>query len=87
VDLAAAVAELHRRGLRQLLCEGGPALFGALTAADLVDELCLTVAPLLAGPGPDRITAGPPCRPRQLALRHVLSGDGQLLLRFGRTQG
>ena len=47
-------------GLGQILCEGGPHLFGALTAADLVDEVCLTVAPLLAGAGPGRITAGDP---------------------------
>ncbi|MCM0676884.1 pyrimidine reductase family protein, partial [Micromonospora phytophila] len=45
VDLAAGLAELRRRGFDQLLCEGGPQLFGALTAADLVDEVCLTVAP------------------------------------------
>lgn len=32
VDLAAGLAELRRRGLGQLLCEGGPQLFGALTA-------------------------------------------------------
>ncbi|MBM0277941.1 pyrimidine reductase family protein [Micromonospora tarensis] len=85
IDLAAGLAELHRRGLTQLLCEGGPQLFGALTAADLVDELCLTVAPLLAGPGPGRITAGTPVPPRHLPLRHVLAAeDGVLLLRHAR---
>ena len=84
VDLAAGLAELRRRGHRQLLCEGGPQLFGSLTAADLVDELCLTVAPLLAGPGAGRITAGPPAPPRAMALRHVLVADGALLLRYTR---
>ncbi|MFC0508756.1 pyrimidine reductase family protein [Micromonospora costi] len=85
VDLAAGLGELRRRGHDQLLCEGGPLLFGALTAADLVDELCLTVAPLLAGPGPGRITAGAPAPPRRLPLRHVLAaGDGTLLLRYAR---
>ncbi|MEU8298492.1 pyrimidine reductase family protein [Micromonospora sp. NPDC048909] len=85
VDLAAGLAELRRRGLDQLLCEGGPQLFGALTGADLVDELCLTVAPLLAGPGPGRITAGETSPPRSLALRHVLAaGDGVLMLRYAR---
>ncbi|MFI6241141.1 pyrimidine reductase family protein [Micromonospora sp. NPDC050795] len=85
VDLAAGLAELHRRGLTQLLCEGGPHLFGALTAADLVDELCLTVSPLLAGPGPGRITAGDSAAPRHLPLRHVLaSDDGVLMLRHAR---
>ncbi|MFG1884258.1 pyrimidine reductase family protein [Micromonospora sp. NPDC049102] len=85
VDLAAALAALHGRGLTQLLCEGGPHLFGALAAADLVDELCLTVAPLLAGPGPGRITAGAASPPRHLPLRHVLAADdGVLLLRHAR---
>jgi riboflavin biosynthesis pyrimidine reductase len=85
VDLGAGLAELRRRGLDQLLCEGGPHLFGALTAADLVDELCLTVAPLLAGAGPGRITAGDAGAPRRLPLRHVLAaGDGTLMLRYAR---
>ena len=86
VDLVAGLAELRRRGLDQLLCEGGPHLFGALTAADLVDELCLTVAPLLAGAGPGRITAGDTSVPRHLPLRHVLAaGDGVLMLRYARN--
>ncbi|TDC76491.1 pyrimidine reductase family protein [Micromonospora sp. KC606] len=86
VDLAAGLAELRHRGLGQLLCEGGPHLFGALTAADLVDELCLTVSPLLAGAGPGRITAGDPSAPRPLGLRHVLAADdGVLMLRYARA--
>ncbi|WP_349878274.1 pyrimidine reductase family protein [Micromonospora sp. HUAS YX12] len=85
VDLVAGLAELRRRGLDQLLCEGGPHLFGALTAADLVDELCLTMAPLLAGAGPGRITAGDASVPRHLPLRHVLAAaDGVLMLRYAR---
>ncbi len=85
VDLTAALAALRGRGLGQVLCEGGPTLLGALTAADLVDELCLTLAPVLAGPGAGRITAGPPGPPRALALRHTLAADGQLLLRYVRA--
>jgi riboflavin biosynthesis pyrimidine reductase len=93
VDLAAALDQLADRGLRRVLCEGGPHLFGALLAANLVDELCLTVSPLLAGPGSVRIVAGQP-RPDQtwpqpqldrtwpLALRQLLTEDGALLLRY-----
>lgn len=85
VDLARALKSLRERGLRQLLCEGGPRVFGALTAADLVDELCLTMSPLLAGAGPGRLSAGPPsAAPRQLALRHLLVAGGVLLLRYTR---
>ncbi len=82
-DLTDGIAKLRERGFNRILCEGGPNILGALTAADLVDELCLTLAPLLAGPGAGRITAGPPTpQPRRLELRHVLSGDGQLMLRY-----
>ncbi|MFC7762091.1 pyrimidine reductase family protein [Catellatospora bangladeshensis] len=63
VDPAVMVAELAARGLTQILCEGGPHLLGGLVAADLVDELCLTVSPTLAGPGSVRIVAGPPSPP------------------------
>jgi riboflavin biosynthesis pyrimidine reductase len=85
VDLATAVADLHGRGATQLLCEGGPRLFGALIAADLVDELCLTVAPLLAGGSAGRISAGPPGRFRPMSLRHALTSDDMLFLRYVRA--
>jgi riboflavin biosynthesis pyrimidine reductase len=67
-DAIEAVAELRERGCRRILCEGGPTLFGSLLAEDLVDELFVTVSPLLAGSGlslvegvellPDRRIAG-----------------------------
>jgi riboflavin biosynthesis pyrimidine reductase len=86
VDLAAARAELHERGLTQLLSEGGPQLLGGLTAADLVDDFCLTLSPLLTGAGAGRITAGPPSPgPRRLGLRHVLGSDDMLFLRYARS--
>jgi riboflavin-specific deaminase-like protein len=50
LDLAAAMRELHARfGVRTLLCEGGPHLNAHLLAAGLVDELFLSLAPVLAG--------------------------------------
>lgn len=51
VDLAVAVAALHDRGHRLILSEGGPTVFGELLARGLVDELFLTVSPVLAGRG------------------------------------
>ena len=85
VDLPAGLAALAARGLTQVLCEGGPHLFGALTAADAVDELCLTLSPLVAGPGAGRIIAGAPLpEPRGLTLAHLLEEDGTLLLRYTR---
>jgi riboflavin biosynthesis pyrimidine reductase len=84
VDLGAALDELASRGLRQVLCEGGPYLLSALHRADRVDELCLSVAPLLAGPGPGRITAGGPAQARRMALAHVAEEEGDLFLRYVR---
>jgi riboflavin biosynthesis pyrimidine reductase len=84
VDLKTALVRLRERGLDHLLCEGGPHLFGSLTTADLVDEVCLTVSPLVTGPGAGRITAGPPSPPMGMALRHALESDGSLFLRYTR---
>jgi riboflavin biosynthesis pyrimidine reductase len=86
VDLPAALADLRARGLTQLLCEGGPQLFGGLLAAGLVDELCLTVSPLLTGPGAGRIIAGRP-RDATLGMRlvHILTADDTLITRYIRA--
>jgi len=59
VDLAAALTALSERGYARVLAEGGPSLNGQLAAAGLLDELCLTVSPLLAGGEAKRILAGP----------------------------
>src|SRR5205823_5681053 len=59
VDLAAALGALAERGYARVLAEGGPTLNGQLVAAGLLDELCLTVSPLLTGGDAKRILAGP----------------------------
>ncbi|WSJ77938.1 dihydrofolate reductase family protein [Amycolatopsis sp. NBC_01307] len=88
VDLALALDLLAGRGLRRVDCEGGPRLFAGLIAADLVDQLCLTVAPLLVAGGAGRIAAGPAlAAPRALALASVLVEDGFTLLRYRRGGG
>ena len=80
VDLQAVVDEFAARGMPQILCEGGPHLLGALTEADLVDELCLALAPLLTGPGAGRITAGlPTTLTRKMKLRTTLQADDDYL--------
>jgi riboflavin biosynthesis pyrimidine reductase len=84
VDLPTAISNLRDRGIGHILCEGGPHLFGALTVADLIDDMCLTVSPMLAGPGANRITAGAEPALRRLTLAHVLSDDDTLVLRYVR---
>ncbi|HEX4705818.1 MAG TPA: dihydrofolate reductase family protein, partial [Pseudonocardiaceae bacterium] len=86
VDLAAALRDLDRRALRRVCCEGGPRLFGTLAVAGLVDELDLSIAPLLAVGDAGRITAGPlPATPTRLRLASVLHADDMLLLRYLRA--
>jgi riboflavin-specific deaminase-like protein len=80
------LAELARRGLHRVLCEGGPTLFGELVAADAVDELCLTVAPLLVGGTAGRIAVGPEGGHRRpMKLADTLHEDGVLVLRYRRA--
>lgn len=83
VDLPEAIAALGARGLGRVLCEGGPHLLGDLAAASLLNELCLTVSPTLAGPGAFRITDGAPFPAFRMALVHVLrDDDGALFCRY-----
>ena len=65
-----------------ILCEGGPNLFASLIGAGLVDELCLTLSPILAGPGPGRIESGPLHPVVPLALAGLLEEDGALFTRY-----
>lgn len=86
-DLAHGLNLLQDKGYRHILCEGGPGLFGSLTALDLVDEVCLTLSPLLAGPGAGRIISGPAHPARGLKLQHVLTADdGTVLMRHIRSE-
>ncbi len=84
VDLSAAVRALADRGYQRMLTEGGPHLLAQLAAAGLLDELCLTIGPQLAGPGANRIVSGDPfpSGPKPLALGHVLEDAGFLLCRY-----
>lgn len=83
VDLAAAITTLAGRGLARVLTEGGPGLLGQLAMADLLDELCLTVSPLLAGGAAGRVMVGASLpAPWRLRLAHVLEDDGSLFCRY-----
>lgn len=85
VDLGLALRALSERGLHHVLCEGGPRLFTDLAALGLVDDLCLTVSPQLAGPERARMTSGAAWSvPRGLTLTSVLEQDGELYLRYTR---
>jgi riboflavin biosynthesis pyrimidine reductase len=83
VDLAAAVAALRERGHQHILAEGGPGILGQLVTGGLLDELCLTTGPLLAGPGASRIVTGSPAgKAVPMSLAHILDDNGFLLCRY-----
>jgi riboflavin biosynthesis pyrimidine reductase len=94
LDLVAAIAELGERfDVRTLLCEGGPHLARQLLAAGLLDEIFLSVSPLLAGGEPAsgealRILAGAELEPPvALELLGVLRCGSTLFLRYGVSAG
>jgi riboflavin-specific deaminase-like protein len=80
----AVLADLRRRGVRALLCESGPTLTRALVAAGLVDELYLTLAPVLTGDEsePSMIAGGRLPEIVQLELLWVRQAGSELLLRY-----
>ncbi len=89
VDLVEAITRLphHVPGVAHVQAEGGPTLNGALTAADLVDEICLTVSPHVVGGDAARLTSGAPERGRRFEPAHVLLDDeGYLFTRWVRRR-
>jgi riboflavin biosynthesis pyrimidine reductase len=89
VDLRAAVAVLRERGHERVLSEAGPHVFGSLLANALVDELFLTVSPVLAGRIVDArrfaLVEGVELLPgvrRSLRLVSVRRGGNHLFLRY-----
>ena len=88
VDLGRALVQLHALGARTVLVEGGPTLNGQLVAADLVDEVCLTLSPTLVGGGSLRLAVGEgPGGFTPLRLDRVLADGDHLFLRYVRAGG
>ena len=86
VDLATLLGRLADRGLLRVLTEGGPSLLGAFIAAGLLDEMCLTSAPILVGGSAVRIAAGGAEALTAMRRAHVLTDDdGYLYTRYVRA--
>ncbi|WP_326781559.1 pyrimidine reductase family protein [Streptomyces longwoodensis] len=86
VDPVRAVRALAELGHTRLLTEGGPRLLGQLVVAEVLDELCLTVSPMLTAGAAQRIAGGPAMPvPHRFALVSLLEEEGFLFSRYRRA--
>ena len=80
---AEILAELDRRGAGVVLSEGGPSFNGQLADAGVIDELCLSIAPLVAGGASPRVVHGSlRTVPLDLSIDHLLEASGTLFVRY-----
>ncbi|MER6163567.1 pyrimidine reductase family protein [Streptomyces violaceorubidus] len=85
VDPARALGALAELGHTRLLTEGGPRLLGQFVTAGVLDELCLTVSPMLTAGDAQRIAGGPAVEvPRRFVLASLLEEEGFLFSRYRR---
>ncbi|MCB5906620.1 dihydrofolate reductase family protein [Streptomyces pinistramenti] len=86
VDPARVAGVLAGRGYRRLLTEGGPALLGQFAAAGALDEMCLSLAPVVAVGDAPRIMSGPAVPvPERFGLVSVLEEAGFLFTHYRRS--
>jgi riboflavin-specific deaminase-like protein len=81
VDLRRGLGLLHERGARVLLCEGGAVLNGELAQAELIDEVCVTIAPVIGGDPSTRSSVLQHHLVR-MQLQHAHTVDGNVFLRW-----
>ncbi|MGY4651863.1 pyrimidine reductase family protein [Mycobacterium sp. URHB0021] len=87
VDIGTMLRILAERELFRVLTEGGPLFLGTLVEAGLLDDLCLTVAPILVGGVARRILSGPGLLHNTMRRAHVLTDDdGYLYTRYVRAE-
>jgi len=83
IDVAEAVEQLGARGLRRVLLEGGPRLMSDVVGSGLLDELCLTLSPVVVGGNAPRVVSGAAVH-QGMRLAHLLESQGVLLTRWTR---
>ncbi len=80
---AEILAVLTQRGAEVVLCEGGPSFNGQFADAEVIDELCLSIAPLIAGgPSPRAFRGSQRTAPLPMELTHLLESDDTLFARY-----
>ncbi|WP_242654093.1 dihydrofolate reductase family protein [Klenkia soli] len=83
LEPASLLAALTDRGLRRVVCEGGPSLLEAVVAADLLDEADITLSPVFAGTSTTPRTGGPD-EVARLDLVHLITAEGYVMARYVR---
>lgn len=81
VDLPAAMKQLDGTYVQ---LEGGSVLNAAMFAADLVDEINVTISPLIVGGIGPRLTESAPDLHRQFEVAHIIHDEGFLFIRYVR---
>ncbi|HUP75126.1 MAG TPA: dihydrofolate reductase family protein [Acidimicrobiales bacterium] len=81
VDLRRGLGLLHERGAQVVLCEGGAVLNGELAQAELIDEVCVTVAPVLGG-DPSTRSGALQHHLLRMELQQAHTVDGNVFLRW-----
>jgi len=83
VDIVAALGQLDAEVVQ---AEGGATLNGLLAAADVIDELNLSISPQMNGGAGPRLTSGAPALSHRMELAHVLEDDSFLFTRYLRSR-
>lgn len=86
IDWVQVKSRLAAYGMNRVLCEGGPTLHGCLIEQDLVDELCLSIAPVMTSGTATRTAHGLSAVENTMTLGHVLQVDDLLLTRWVRSR-
>ena len=87
MNFSKAVTALGVAGFNRIHCEGGPSLLGDLVSADLVDECCLTLSPMLLGSRATRMLPNPLADAVQWELVAARLDGSHLFTRYRRTDG
>jgi riboflavin biosynthesis pyrimidine reductase len=85
VDFALVEKLFIERGWLKVLCEGGPALLGRLNASGLINEVALTISPLLVGNGTSLLQECKGTR-RPFTLASLLQAEGNLFARYSASR-
>ena len=86
IDWPAVLDDFEARGWRRILCEGGPTLHGDLVTQDLVDEVCLTIAPTMTSGDAPRIAHSRHPVAHGMTLGHAVPVGDVLLTRWVRDR-